>query len=145
MGNMYTDEDVEDSPLVGLTHKSIVLTGPIKKMKAYCKPAIMDDIDKGKRVVSIDAYRLIDIQFEQDNQFEFLWQVQDADFLVMQLGFGDPKNKFLPDLLVNTFDRRDMNGLPTWVLLGINIEQVRTRYNEHVHERLSDYHPVEIK
>jgi hypothetical protein len=82
---------------------------------------------KGRYIV-LDAYRLIEIFLEKDDELETNRPVVEADLLVLLLGYGDPRNKYLPELLLQVLSRRSLLDRPTWVVCGIPVEQIAHRY-----------------
>ena len=53
-----------------------------------------------------DAYRLIEIFVEKDDELDTNAMAVDADLRVLLLGFGEPRNRYLPELAVQVLSRR---------------------------------------
>jgi hypothetical protein len=92
----------------------------------------------------MDAYRLIEIFLGQDEEFETQAAVTDTDLLIMLLGFGDPRNKYLPELLLQTLNRRELIMRPTWIILGLPLDQLGIKYSTQVYDRVSRMRKVRV-
>lgn len=94
--------------------------------------------DKGLRYDYIDAYRLVDIFFEHDTQYEFLRQLASLDLLIMVIGLADVPNKLLPALIAQVLTLRQDAGSPTWVFSPFSPTRLSEKYGPDVAELLGD-------
>lgn len=131
----YSKEIVSRTDLEKYLGTSMVLEGQLDQVKRHVARALMTHTET-KLFKAIDAYRLIEIFLEKDEEFTSTWQVLNTDLLIIMLGFGDPKNRYLPELVVQALSRRKMENLPTWVILGIPREMVAGKYSSELGEEL---------
>lgn len=62
-----------------------------------------------------EAWRLTEIQFGRDSEFESLRDFKDLDLLVLVSGIADPPNSYTLPLVKYVTELRKMHGKPTWV------------------------------
>jgi len=139
LGQMYTENPKENSKLGDMTDENLVIEGPLEEIRRHVARVLMDLNEKGESTTVLDAYRLIEIFLDQDNEFGTIFDAIEADLLVILLGFGDPRNRYLPELLVQAVSRRDLIRKPTWFVLGLPLGQVGTKYNDALYERLKEF------
>jgi hypothetical protein len=89
-----------------------------------------------------DVYRLVDIYFEKDTDFENLRQLQQLELVVLALGLADVPNKLLPKLLLQVLTLRRDAGRPTWTFAPFSRSGVSEVYGPAVAEVLGEVHPV---
>lgn len=98
--------------------------------------------DRALRYDYMDAYRLVDIHFERDTDYEYLRQLVSLDLLVLVLGLADVPNKLLPSLIVQTLTLRRDAARPTWVFAPFSKPRVAENYGGGVADLLGDVSPV---
>jgi len=145
LGPFYCSEPVVSTPLVTVTEKTCLLEGSLQSLRPHIAGAITFLESKGKTVRYMDAYRLIEIYLEKDPEFQTTAEGTEADLLIFLVGFGDPRNRYLPELLIQAIDRREVLDKPTWVLLGIPLTGIATKYSEQLFDKLSAMKPVRLK
>lgn len=141
LGKVYSSNPKESTKLKVLKDQNLLIQGTLSEIKAHISGALREDDE----FVAIDAYRLIEIFLEKDIEFDKLTQISLAPLTILFLGFSDPRNSYLPDLINQLFSRRELEELPTWVVLGIEINQVSGRYDQAVRDKLDSFRKVSTK
>jgi len=142
---MFTEKVKEKTSLSQMESSDAVLTGTLEGIRSHAGRVLLDRADRHGQWITIDAYRLIDIFLKQDTEFETQAAIADTELLIILLGFGDPRNRYLPELICQVLARRELIRMPTWVVMGIPLEIVPTKYNTEVFERLSRMKRVSVK
>jgi hypothetical protein len=142
LGVMFVDHPYKDTNLTKGLGKDMVLQGPLQGLKPHIAGALLALAQRGKTWLVMDAYRLIEIFLAQDDEMKTTAEAIEQDLLVVLLGFGDPRNRYLPELLVQVLARRDLQGKPTWVVLGLDLGAVPARYNAELHSLLNQMEKV---
>lgn len=137
LGSMYTPDPKDKTPLAAAQHEDCVISGPLPSVKRHVARVLLDRATRNETWITMDAYRLIEIFLGQDSEFETQSAVTENDLLILLLGFGDPRNKYLPELLLQTLNRRELIMKPTWIILGVPLDQLGMKYSSAVHERVS--------
>lgn len=137
LGPMYIPDPKPTTKLESAQHEDIVLQGPLNNVKRHVARVLLNRADRNQQWITMDAYRLIEIFLGQDSEFETQAAVTETDLLIMLLGFGDPRNKYLPELLLQTLNRRELLMKPTWIILGVPLDQLGIKYSSQVYERVS--------
>lgn len=145
LGTMFTEDPVDHTKLTGRRKENLVLTGPLAQIRKHVARVLLDMVEEGKTWLTMDVYRLIEIFLDQDKELDTLAATIEKDLLILLVGFGDPKNKYLPELLLQATSRRELLGKPTWVILGIDHKQVAGRYGTDVSKKLDEYGRVVVK
>jgi len=145
LGQMYHENPRMDTKLASNLDRDLRLEGSINSLKPHIAGALLTALNQGKEFKVIDAYRLIEIFLEKDEELETNRPLLDTDLLVLLLGFGDPRNRYLPELLVQLFARRELLRRPTWVVMGLDLAQVTGRYDGSVHDRIQKFFRVSIQ
>jgi hypothetical protein len=130
------------SPLSSQTTQNLTIHGPITSTKEHLSCAALDLRRRGQSWEAIDAYRLIEIFLEKDAEYSSQAPITEADLAIIFLGFGDPRNKYLPELLQQVLARRELENKATWVVLGLPPAQIAGRYGADLAEKLSQYRAV---
>jgi len=133
---MYCDKPKANSKLIKAKDTDLVLEGPLDSLRPHVASVILDMSSRNESCLVIDAYRLIEIFLQQDVDFETTVAAVDVDLLVILLGFADPPNKYLPELLMQAYVRRNMLMKPTWTVLGLERGQIARKYSEAVFDHL---------
>lgn len=144
LGPMYVADPRPTTKLSEAVHEDAVLEGSLLGIKQHVARVLLDRADKNQQWITMDAYRLIEIFLGQDEEFETQTAVTDTDLLIILLGFGDPRNKYLPELLLQTLNRRELLQKPTWIILGLPIEQLGIKYSSEVYERVKRMRKVRV-
>jgi hypothetical protein len=95
-----------------------------------------------RRYDYLDAYRLIDIYFEKDTDYETPRNLVQLDLLVLVLGLADVPNKLLPSLIVQALTLRRDAGRPTWVYAPYTRDRVNAVYGADVGMLIGEVSPV---
>lgn len=145
LGPFYCDEPNYESPLVKSRGADLRIEGAMNVLRPHLAAAVLVQHSERKTSVSMDAYRLIEIFLEKDAELANVSAAVDPDLLIVMLGFADPPNRYLPELMMQTFVRRDMLMKPTWVVLGIEMGAVSRKYNEQVYTHLAHMKKAVVK
>lgn len=145
LGIFATKAPKMDTKLLSLLDSSIVIEGPLNSIRPHIAGVILDLKRRGKSFASTDAYRLVDIFLDKDQDFSNSAMISDYDLYVMMLGFAEVKNQRLPDLICQVLARRQLLQKPTWVILGMPFGQVAQRFTSDVHDRMKDSQKVVIR
>jgi len=132
LGTMYCDHPIKDSKLISAKDADLIIEGPLDSLRPHIASVLLKMSEANESYLVIDAYRLIEIFLRQDLEIETTTVAVDVDLLVILLGFADPPNKYLPELLMQTYARRDMLLKPTWTVLGLEKGQISRKYSEQV-------------
>lgn len=135
LGTLYSDNPMASTPIGAYAEDDLLLEGVFTVVKQHVSRVVLDEQAKGRTVLATDAYRLIDIFLEKDVEHSTQRPLLEADLLVLMLGFGDPRNAYLPELLVQCLQRRKLSMKPTWVILGCDPSALTRLYSAEV-ERL---------
>lgn len=145
LGTMFTPSIVKTTPLTNLVDEDAVLDGPLSVLRQHVGRVLIDRSENHERWVQIDAYRLIEIFLGQDEEFATQFSVTDTDLLLLMLGFGDPRNKYLPELLLQALSRRELLQKPTWIILGCALDSLSVKYSTEVHGRVARMRRVKVQ
>lgn len=142
LGVMYCKSPILKTNLRKKIQDNLVLEGSLSELRPHVSGAMLNLKDAKKSVVTIDAYRLIEIFLEKDEQYKNSQFALDADLLILMLGFGDPPNRYLPELLNQVLNRRNLLRLPTWIVMGVSLSSVPGKYNQALFNTLSEFEKV---
>lgn len=144
LGVFNTANVRDSSSLSGLREKDLLVEGPIRVIREHVARVLLDMAEEGKSYYCMDAYRLVEIFLDKDEEFKTSQDLADFDLLVMLLGFGDVANRRLPDLILQALNRRELVQRPTWVVMGLPLASVPTKYDAAVFERLSQMRKASV-
>lgn len=144
LGLMYSPEPILSTPLASQAETDLLIPGPLNPLKPHLAGAMLKLEEARKTWVAMDAYRLIEIFLGTDGEETSNAFAVDADLLVLMLGFADPPNRYLPELVLQVLNRRQMLSQATWVILGIDLEHVATKYNSALKDYLRAMKVVRI-
>jgi len=142
LGPMFTENPKRATKLSKVQDKDLIISGPLESIRQNVARVLLDV--KGK-YVTMDAYRLIEIFLGLDTEAQSTGIAVDCDLLVLLLGFGDPPNKYLPELVLQVMNRRELIRRPTWIILGLDVNRVAHRYSVELSQKLGDYSRVVVK
>lgn len=147
LGQMYCDNPHDKTLLTGLLGKgeNLLLEGPLTAIKPHVSRVLLDLLEKGISFTILDAYRLIEIFLEKDAEFDTTTQSITADLMIILLGFADPKNRYLPELLMQAIQRRELLQRPTWVVLGVDRNLISTKYSTDLADALARFKRIVVK
>ena len=145
LGEMYCEEPRLDTKLVSARDTNLRIEGSLARIRPHIAGVMLRLAERQDRVMTIDAYRLIETFLDQDAEYSSTAFVTEPEILVILLGFGDPRNKYLPELVLQALSRRELVRKPTWVVLGIAYSQVQVKYSETLYQKLGEYRPVQVK
>lgn len=134
-----------DTALIGLRDKSIIIEGPLASIRAHMAGVILTSQRESKTFASTDAYRLVEIFLDKDNEFKGSQDIAQFDLYTMLLGFAEVKNQRLPDLICQILGRRELDQKPTWVILGMPLGQVAARFTTDVYDYIKNFQKVQIR
>lgn len=144
LGKLYCENPLKKSPLQEQLAENLVIDGPIALIKKHLYPTLLELQRAGGTFKYLDAYRLIEIFLEKDAEYETVSPITESDLLILLLGFGEIKNQRLPDCIQQVLERRGLDGLPTWVVLGVQRSQVSARYGTSVGAILEGFREVTV-
>lgn len=144
LGPMFTPNPKVKTNLATVQDQDLAISGTLEGIRQHASRVLIARADAGQEWVTIDAYRLIDIFLGQDSDFASQTAVTETDLLILLLGFGDPRNKYLPELILQVLSRRELNRKPTWCVLGVTIDQLHTKYSTPVFERINRMKKVNV-
>lgn len=142
LGQMFCENPKAKTPLLGKTETNIRIEGPLNTVRPHVAGALLHMSASRKSYVIMDAYRLIEIFLEKDEEYSTSRPAIEADLLVILLGFGDPPNRYLPELLTQVMNRRDLTRKPTWIIMGIELSRVGHKYNADLQAMLENYERI---
>jgi len=145
LGQMFDLNPKEKTPLKSKTNLNLIIEGPLSTIRPHVAGALLHLVERKESFVIIDAYRLIEIFLEKDEEFSTSRPVVEAELLVMLLGFGDPRNSYLPDLILQVLNRRELTRKPTWVIMGIELSRVGQKYSQVLQDKISEFEKVGSK
>jgi hypothetical protein len=139
LGQMFCKDPRLDTPLKSKLQSNLRLEGPLDTLRPHIAGALLHMSSRGEKYVIMDAYRLIEIFLEKDEEYASSRPTIETDLLVLLLGFGDPRNRYLPELLVQALSRRALDNKPTWVVMGVDLSLVSTKYNSELQAQLASF------
>lgn len=145
LGIFATKTPKLETKLLTLVDKPLIIEGPLNTVRPHIAGVILGLKRQGKSFASTDAYRLVDIFLDKDQDFSNSAMISDYDLYVMMLGFAEVKNQRLPDLICQVLARRELLQKPTWVILGMPYGQVAQRFTSDVHDRMKDFQKVVVR
>lgn len=83
----------------------------------------------------MDAYRLTEIEFERDELYGRIRDLQPLDLLVLTLGVADAPNRRLKDLVIQILTLRQTIAKPTWLYYQYP-DQLREAYSPQLADML---------
>lgn len=140
-----TDAPVMDTALLKMEHTSALIEGSMSVVRGHIAGVILKLKGEGKTFTAMDAYRLVEIFLDKDEEFKSTSDIAGYDLYVMLLGFGDIKNQRLPDIIQQAIQRRELLQRPTWVVLGMPMGQVAMRYSQEVYNVINSFKRVVLR
>lgn len=145
LGIFYTPAPARKTPLADLVGVNALIEGPLQSLRPHVAKVLLTMAEEGKKVVAMDCYRLVEIFLEKDEEFDTTTQTIDCDLLILLVGFGDPRNRYLPELVNQALGRREVLRLPTWVVLGIGMDSVGLKYGAELAEKFGTFKRVKMR
>lgn len=145
LGSMYTPFPLKTTGLETYREQDLVLSGQLGDIRRHVSRVLLDAAARGQTWLTMDAYRLIEIFLDLDEQMKTTSQVMDQDILILLLGFGDPRNRYLPELVIQAIARRQLIQKPTWVVLGLPLTDVSGRYSVQLAAQLTTMKQVQVQ
>jgi len=146
LGMMYAPDLLDSTELSTKSSSNIIIEGPLASIRKHVGRVLLDLIKNPARSwLTMDAYRLIEIFLGEDSRMANQSVAVETDLLLIMLGFADPPNKYLPELILQVLSRRELIRKPTWVIMGIPLNYVSAKYNSALQDRLSDFAKVKVK
>lgn len=142
LGQMFCENPKKSTPLSRKLESDLRIEGPIASVRPHVASALLGAMSQGLTTMSMDAYRLIDIFLEKDDELANSAPARDADLLVMMLGFGDPRNRYLPELVMQMINNRQLSMKPTWMIMGLPFNRVSHRYSQELADVLQHFEQV---
>jgi hypothetical protein len=145
LGIFYTATPAKKTELSRLVSKDVIIEASLAEARPHVARAILDLQESGKSVLAMDCYSLLEILLDKDEEFTTTAQVAQHDLLILLMGFGEPRNRYLPDLILQILGRREILRLPTWILLGIDRTSVAGKYGADVAQKLSSFRKARMR
>lgn len=145
LGPMYSPDILADTKLSQKKGLNTTIEGSLAGIRKHVGRVLLDLKKDGKTWLTLDAYRLLEIFLGEDPDIDNQHAAVSPDLLILLLGFADPRNRYLPELILQTLARRELVRLPTWVILGVPRETIATKYSSQLAERLDTFGKAEIK
>lgn len=135
----------EDTVLWRYREENLLIEGPLGIIRPHVAGVLNRLLEQGKTFDFMDAYRLVEIFLDKDEEYQTSQDLADYDLFGILLGFGDVLNRRLPDLIVQALARRELKQRPTWVILGLSLKQVPAKYNADVFDKINNYRKVAVR
>lgn len=145
LGVFHTPTPADTSQLITLRKSNVVIEGPLSVIRNHVAATLLVMVENGSTFVTFDAYKLVDIFLEKDEEIVNYSSLVEPDLAIVLLGFAEIANRRLPEMLLQVMSRRELRHKPTWVVLGIPLGQVGTRFGTSVSEKLAEFQKVEIR
>lgn len=145
LGPMFTEGIQPSTKLEGKKDADLVIEGPLASVRKHIARVLLNMKSKGETWLTLDAYRFLEIFLGEDKEHESQFEAIDPDLLVLLLGFADPRNKYLPELIMQVLARREMLHKPTWIVLNLPVDAVAAKYNSALGDRLTQIQKVLVK
>lgn len=142
LGQMFCERPRTNTPLIGKRDQNLRIEGPLAQIRPHVAGALLEMSKARESFVIMDAYRLIEIFLEKDGEFSTTRPATEADLLVLLLGFSDPRNRYLPELIMQIMNRRDLTRKPTWVVMGVEVSTVSHKYSPELEEHLKTFEKI---
>lgn len=142
LGPMYAPEILDKTPLSAQATSNLLMEGPLIVVRKHVARVLLNMRSEGRTWITMDAYRLIEIFLGEDAEHDNQAAATNPDLLILLLGFADPRNKYLPELILQVMARRELSSLPTWVILGVPKGVLSTRYGSELDTKLTTFRPV---
>jgi hypothetical protein len=137
---LYTSQPNPSTPLRKKLDRDLLIQGPLETIRKHAAGALMTL--KGPSYMVLEGFRFLDIFLEKDEDYETSRPAMDVGLLVLLLGYGDPRNRYLPELLLQALSRRALTQKPTWVISNLNTEQLAAKYTQELAAVLRKYEQV---
>lgn len=151
LGIFAVDKPALNSILLSRMNSNTLLDSPLDKVRPHVAAVILKASEKGINVQHSTCYRLFEkfVGSEVDGAEQHGRRIQDADLLILTLGVGEISVGKIPGIIgecvQQVLDRREMEMRPTWVILGVDFNQVGTRYGADLERILRSFQRVTIK
>lgn len=142
LGPIFSESVPKANKLGSLVGVSLTIEGPLNEVKGYVTAAMMPLIVSGKTVLVVDIYQMLEVFLQQEDNIASNSEFVAPDILIVLVGFGDPPNKYLPNLLTQHLKRRFLHNRPTWLVLGVPREQLTSRYSAEVTEAIREFKAI---
>lgn len=90
----------------------------------------------------IDAFRLVDIAFEKDEEYKTLRGLSTPGLLIVILGMADIANKMLPSLMQQLYMLRFDAVRPTWTFAPFDQDRIAQMYGRDFADMVGPVYPV---
>lgn len=120
--------------------KDLVVREPLSQLNAFKDMvwrSLADYRLSNLRYDYIDAFRVVDIFFEKDPEYQSIRDLAQLPLLVVVLGLGEVPNKMFPSLVSQLYFLRADAGKPTWTFLPHDNATVARVYGQQVLELLT--------
>jgi len=145
LGVMFIKNIAEVTNLEEKKYINLVLEGGLASLRPHVGRVLLNMIDERETFHIMDVYRLVEIYLEKDDEFATVSAAINTDLLIILLGYGDPPNRYLPELLNQAINRRELLQRPTWIVLGLDLGQVASRYNTELYEKIKKFEKAVIR
>lgn len=131
--------DIPESPLYTLMSKNVFIFSEIKCLRQHLKYCF----GKAGQTFTFEAVpdnRLLEIQFERDEEFKSLGELKRCDLLVIYLGHvGFTKHDALGGIIMETVSNRLFANKPTWIHTYRPFNSSTVEYTEDLNRLIEEY------
>jgi len=145
LGPLFAEDIHPETKLEERRNSDLIIEGPLASIRRHVGRVALNMRAQGKTWLTLDAYRFLEIFLGEDREHTSQHDAIDPDLLILMLGFADPRNKYLPELLMQVLARREMLHRPTWIILNLPVEAVAAKYNSALGDRLCSIKKAVIK
>jgi hypothetical protein len=139
--NIRCGEDVVPPELLKLPPlalQDITSNGDYHQFRRMVWRSLLSYEDRDLRYAYFDAYRLVEIYLDKDQEFSRVRDLEGFDLIVTAVGVSDLPNRMLAPLLCQLLTQRKMMGLPTWVYVAKTGGALRQAYGNELTDLLGD-------
>lgn len=135
---------IPESPLYTMLSKNVFITSGITDFKKHLKYCLEKEGEKFSWRFVLDS-RLLEIQFERDEEFKSLSELKKSDLLVLLLGHvGFTKHDALAGIISEAISNRLFENKPTWIHTYRSFNRSVVEYSEDL-EKLIEEHFERVK
>ena len=91
LGVMFDPRPVLDTNLIKKRNQDLRIEGSLSQIRPHIAGALIKQSEENRSFRVLDAYRLIEIFLEKDEEIATQTILVEADLLILLLGFGDPR------------------------------------------------------
>jgi len=131
--------DIPESPLYTMLSKNVFITSEMKYLRQHLKYCF-EKAGESFIYELIPDNRLLDVQFEKDDEYKGLGDLKRPDLLVIFLGHvGFTKHDALGGIIMETASNRIFAGRPTWIHTYRPFNRNVVEYSDELNNLLEEY------